>query len=118
MRMRGAKNLSAASLARRPSFRTRVQPALESPIPEAPAPPGQILKLDFYKPIAPRHKAVVVRPMSDDLVEGRQRLRSKCEGVVGIDVQALTRHFVAVAEIIVGDERIEVHQRAAIQRDR
>src|SRR3954451_8945374 len=102
----------------RPNFLPRVQPALEPPGPKAPAPPGQILTLDFYKPIAPRHKAVVARAMSDDLVDRRQRLRPECEEIIGVDAQALTRHFVAVAQIIVGDERIEVHQRAAIQRDR
>src|SRR4051794_13707878 len=113
MRMRCAKNLSAAPSARRLIVRHRVQPALKPPVPEAPAPPGQILTVDFYKPIAPRHKAVVARAMSDDLVEGRQGLRAEAEQVVGVDAQTLTRHFVAMAQIVVGDEGIEVHQRAA-----
>ena len=69
-----------------------IEPALQPPAPKAPASPGQIPVLKFYKQVAARHKAALIGagPQQHRLVDCGQRLRSEREEVVDIDLHAFT----------------------------
>ena len=63
---------------------------------------------------AGRGRRQLSRAEQDGLVDGRQRLRPEREEIVDVDLHAFARCFPAVGDIVVGNERIEVHQRAYI----
>ncbi len=64
----------------------------------------------FYKTITAGNKIWIGAAKLNRLIDGRQRLGTKLNQTVHIDLHAFAGRFVAVADIVVGDDSGKIDQ--------